>query len=342
MAIRELGTVKEDHLAEVLKRYRLVSPDSKAPVKEQLERLWREAIELARDPALPVHLGELFNPAMDAFTSLLLWGPNLGDAMANAQRHWGRQPTLGRISETKIEDRGPVVAWHYRITQPGGGCRQDSEFAICRALSFMRGITIAQLRPQRVLLQGEAPPYRAELERILQAPVEFRQPTNSLLFSRDVLALPVMSSPAQRSMIARLAEQALETPPPTGRLPEFLLDLIKTNLADGTFNMTAIAPRLGMSPRTLQRHLQKDQTSFQAVLDQARKELSVNILRHGRQPYARIATRLGYSNVANFHRAFRRWFGQTPNQLRLRLMEQSDLDPSAPRPWPLHTGDQDS
>jgi AraC-like DNA-binding protein len=241
-----------------------------------------------------------------------------------------------------MEDRGGQVAWIYNVTAPDGGFHCDAEFVLCRAISFARGITHPNLLAQRAMLQGTPPPYRAELERVLRAPLEFGQRANALVFSRDALSLPVMNSPAQRAMIARLAELALEAPVPSGRLPEFLLDLIKSHLADGRFNMNSVAPQLGMSARTLQRHLQKERTNFQAVLDQARKEVSVGILRHGRQPYARIAARLGYSNVANFHRAFRRWFGQTPNQLRLRLMEESEFDPALPRPWPMHTGDSES
>jgi AraC-like DNA-binding protein len=80
--------------------------------------------------------------------------------------------------------------------------------------------------------------------------------------------------------------------------------------------------------------LQRHETSFQELLDEARKRECLSIMDAEQSSNAEIAERLGYSNVANFHRAFRRWFGKTPNQVRRELAsgtaKAGSETPSAP------------
>ena len=78
----------------------------------------------------------------------------------------------------------------------------------------------------------------------------------------------------------------------------------------------AMAARLNMSVRTLVRKLAKQGSSYQMLLDEARKESAQWYLQHTDYPVERIAERLGYRDTSNFSRCFRRWFGVTPKQMR--------------------------
>jgi AraC-like DNA-binding protein len=74
-----------------------------------------------------------------------------------------------------------------------------------------------------------------------------------------------------------------------------------------------------MSVRNLQRSLQAEGTSYQQLLDQTRKELAVRHLQQPQSSIHDVAFLLGFSEPSAFHRAFKRWTGQTPREYRLSL-----------------------
>jgi len=87
--------------------------------------------------------------------------------------------------------------------------------------------------------------------------------------------------------------------------------------ADGQApGLEAMAQRLNLSPRSLNRHLASRGTGYQVLVDEVRLALAQDLLWHSDLPIASIAERLGYSDPANFGRAVRRWSGKTPGQLR--------------------------
>lgn len=76
-----------------------------------------------------------------------------------------------------------------------------------------------------------------------------------------------------------------------------------------------LARQLGMSERTLKRRLAEQNTSYTELLDAARRKRSLELL-GSNASVEEVSTRLGYSDAANFTRAFRRWTGQSPRALR--------------------------
>ena len=78
----------------------------------------------------------------------------------------------------------------------------------------------------------------------------------------------------------------------------------------------AAARRLHVSVRTLIRHLKLAGTSFQSLRDEALKDKALQLLRRPGLSIHDIASLLGYSDAANFGRAFKRWFGLSPGAYR--------------------------
>lgn len=87
-------------------------------------------------------------------------------------------------------------------------------------------------------------------------------------------------------------------------------------LASGQYKVGDVASRLSVSPRTLQRYLRDEGTSFQQVLDDLREELARNYLAKSEYSSGQIAFLLGYEDPNSFFRAFRAWTGQTPEVVR--------------------------
>lgn len=56
--------------------------------------------------------------------------------------------------------------------------------------------------------------------------------------------------------------------------------------------------------------------TFSALIDAERRRRALLLLRSRELSIQQIGERLGYSDVANFTRAFRRWTGKTPSAYR--------------------------
>lgn len=82
----------------------------------------------------------------------------------------------------------------------------------------------------------------------------------------------------------------------------------------GLHQAEAVAARFGITTRTLFRRLAAEGTSFQAIVDDWRREAARALLEQGGVPVAEIARRLGYRDGSNFSRCLRRWFGQPPQR----------------------------
>lgn len=80
--------------------------------------------------------------------------------------------------------------------------------------------------------------------------------------------------------------------------------------------ISAVAQRFNITPRTLERRLRLQGTTYQDLADRHRRDQANHLLVSTSLPIAAIARRLGYSDSANFGRACRRWFGTSPSKHR--------------------------
>jgi AraC-like DNA-binding protein len=87
-------------------------------------------------------------------------------------------------------------------------------------------------------------------------------------------------------------------------------------IADGEFLKEGVARRLKLSTRTLQRRLNEEGLGFAQLLTETRRDMACSHLRSGRYTVKEVAYMLGYSDPANFSRAFRSWYGQVPDAFR--------------------------
>ena len=78
----------------------------------------------------------------------------------------------------------------------------------------------------------------------------------------------------------------------------------------------AIATLLNVSDRSLRRQLREQGISFRGLLDELRMQIALKYLRTTTLANDDIALALGFSDAANFRRAFRRWTNKSPSEIR--------------------------
>ena len=85
---------------------------------------------------------------------------------------------------------------------------------------------------------------------------------------------------------------------------------------DAGLDLETCAGRMNVSRRTLIRRLKDAGTSFGNLLDEHRQTRALVLLKNREYTVAEVGYRLGYSEPANFTRAFKKWFGKPPGQYR--------------------------
>jgi AraC-like DNA-binding protein len=92
-------------------------------------------------------------------------------------------------------------------------------------------------------------------------------------------------------------------------------------LRDGP-TLETVARTLAVSARTLQRRLDEEGTTFNAVLEGVREARARRLLRDEERPLADVAEDLGFADLATFSRAFKRWTGRPPGMFRRGLVRR--------------------
>ena len=147
-------------------------------------------------------------------------------------------------------------------------------------------------------------------------PVEFGAARSALRIPAQLLAAPGRHGHSTYAEFfdARAEEQLAEA------APRSTCDLVRQHLRGelrgGVPRAPTTAAALGMSERTLTRRLAAEHTSYPRLLDEVRCELALGWLRRPEVGLAEISFLLGFSEPSAFHRAFRRWTGRTPGDVR--------------------------
>src|SRR5262249_55910921 len=193
--------------------------------------------------------------------------------------------------------------------------RHVLEYVVARtAISLRRGGAAA-----REAWFGHAPGGASrEYERVLRCPVRFRQLETGLVLRADDPERPLRTaSPeaaaARAGALARV--QPGDGPSPSARLAAAVEDTLARGVP---VDRETLARSLGMSGRTLARRLAGEQRTFRHVVDGARRTLAQRLVVDGTLDLGAVATRVGFSDLAAFGKAFRRWFGEAPSVYRAR------------------------
>ncbi|UCR87465.1 AraC family transcriptional regulator [Pseudomonas chlororaphis] len=87
--------------------------------------------------------------------------------------------------------------------------------------------------------------------------------------------------------------------------------------------LEAFAGEAGISPSTLRRRLEREGISYQEIKDEVRRAMAVELLRQSRASIGEIAERTGFQEPSAFHRAFKKWTGESPGRYRARYQPAS-------------------
>lgn len=181
------------------------------------------------------------------------------------------------------------------------------------------------------------------------AAVHFEHVVDAIAFDRAVAAVPL---PTAQPEVARylemtandwLARFVLDSKDVTSRVRASIHEALVEG--EGQWEIQDVARRLGMSARTLQRALAGEGVTYRHVLDEARWAIAGPLVASKAMPLERVAEQLGYADGKAFRRAFRRWAGVAPVELRRsgrsERSERSEQSKRSERVGPAERADPD-
>jgi AraC-like DNA-binding protein len=315
---------------------RLADPRARIPFALAAEA-WERAAAETRDEAFGLHFAERVPlGAFDVVDYVTRSAPTLGEVIRRRLRY---QRLLHDCVVVELQLTADAARLVHRVEgYPRGAPRQAVEAALAGYVVRGRRLTGVELAPRLVTFRHAPSPALAEHRRVFRCRIRFGATENALVLDRALLDLPNRAADAGLlAVLDRYAETILVGLPPRESFLGRVRRLVADELAGCAPSLPAVARRLHMSARTLQRRLGHAGTSFQSLAAAVRLEHAVGLLADPSVSLADIAFRLGFSGSSAFHRAFRKWTGTTPLRQRVDLAARPSGNPSVARLAPPST-----
>jgi len=175
------------------------------------------------------------------------------------------------------------------------------------------------LQPSAVRLGYPRREDAAPFTGLFNAPVYAGAEQYGFEFDAALLRRPLLRRPAELAEFLESFPYRVIGPVPSAPpLANQVLACMEAALAQGqpVPEPAALADLLGASAATLRRRLRAEGVSYSVLREQCIREAAERYLRHTRWDVETIANRLGFSDGGAFRRAFRRWTGAAPSDLR--------------------------
>jgi AraC-like DNA-binding protein len=278
----------------------------------EFDAILDRAIRLTGDEGLGLSVG--MNAPESTFqiiAHLVLAAPTLADAFDMLERY---SPLLMEGLSISLTRSGSLAQFRYHF-HAGSSARSARYGAECMAATILRFAThfVPNLALTSLAFEHIEPSYGQRYRSLFGCPVRFGQRDNCAEF--DAAALTVRQPHADLAMaqvLRNAAEQLLSTAGPRASLGDRLRAVLRRERDLCAVDTDRLAREIGVSQRALRRRLSAEGLSVSQLLEEARCTIACEELRRPGGSIKDVADRLGYSEPSAFHRAFKRWTGQTP------------------------------
>ncbi|WP_038343723.1 helix-turn-helix domain-containing protein [Acinetobacter sp. A47] len=181
-----------------------------------------------------------------------------------------------------------------------------------------------QLQRYQIYLSIPEPAYQERYLSLVKASFQFNYHWLSgirVVIDQQQLALPLPLADAHSlKVVEQRCQEQIQKIYHQGEIVEWISMMLRQ--ANQVPTLTECAKVLNLSTKTLQRYLQQHGVEFQGLKQQISTERAIDLLEHSTLTITAIAYELGYSNPANFTRAFNKMMGCSPQAYRLKHQNQ--------------------
>lgn len=302
------------------------SPEIKVPLEAKILVI-KKLIDLSQDKNLGLHLGENVSPSMLGQVGLLQECSK--DLLTAFRKTFPFSKTFTTIYDRRIEETNGTVWLYYEPIKAWLDSSPETavhgvNIPFAGTMNFIRLLSGRNVFPVRVLYRSERVPDISEHERIFGCTPSFNQKANAMVFNISDLEIPIFGfNPHLSSILEKLLQSRLHELTIGAHFTNKVREAISIDYQFDFPRLENIALALNITPRTLQRKLQDENTTYRELRDTIRYELASTLLKYKQLTISEIAYKLGYSELKSFRKAFKQWSGVTPTHYRSTIASQS-------------------
>lgn len=312
MILKDLGIVPANALRRAGLSDDLLQHRSVRLLPDEYHRLWTGMEAEAGDGLLPLRVceairGEAFSPPIFA----ALCSPNLVTAIRRIAQY---KRLIAPMHIEVLEEHDAmtlVLSWICADQPPDSLILLELIFFVSLARMGTRE-TVIPIAVTATALPSPIAPYEAFLGISLKQGAHYQ-----LVFSAADATRPFLTSNSQMwaTFEPHLRQQLAELDGDVTTSQRVRAALLE-GIPSGRISVEAIAGKLAMSKRTLQRRIESEGASYQQLLAETREALAHHYLMKTALPLTEISFLLGFDEPNSFYRAFRTWTGKTPDSVR--------------------------
>ena len=316
-AIDSYGCDSEELFARAgLDHSRLRDPLARFPAAAVL-KLWPIAVESTKDPGFGLTVASFWHPTtLHALGYSWLASNNLEEAFDCTVRYTRLVNTAaqGAIKIEASADSYGLIINSVKFNPNPIDASIDAVLAML--LIMCRAAYGSKFKLQRATFQHAAPSSLERFDDLFQAPVLFSQAENALWIDPEIVREPLATANPELVRINdRIATDYLAHLDHDDLGMRVRSKLIE-HLPGGHISEADIASSIHVSQRSLQRKLKEQGMSFSQLVESTRRELGLQYVRDPQYSFNEVAFLLGFTEPANFSRAFKRWYDKSPSQFR--------------------------
>ncbi|MEM1112996.1 MAG: AraC family transcriptional regulator ligand-binding domain-containing protein [Pseudomonadota bacterium] len=293
-------------------------PDQKIPMAAMIA-LFHEGEKAAADELFGLRVGLEMKPgAYGLWTRYSGQGKTAANALARLCQTIGAHQSGGAMN---VCQRGEFSEWNYYIHgRDKHGIRSHAEHVVPVMVGFLRPFLGDNWIPDSVGLPFDDDGLSTRRADLLPTKWFYSRDAITLMFPSKLLRSTRRDQPDPEPRIYTRVELYAERSLKEALSPENAVrSIIQLRLMDGSVDIDGAARLSGQSLRTFQRTLDRTGTSYSELLTQVRKQRAIALLHESELSIMEIGLQLGFSDAANFTRAFRAWTGINPSRARANL-----------------------
>ena len=270
---------------------------------------WTNAVEMTGDQLLGLHLGEHENASRN-LGMLAMFARSCRTVGEGLRTICVYNETVSTVLKYGLELEGeyavfsmqPISLWELHNEDSARQATEISLAGFCKSLLSLATTKVVPVRVEIKYSERE----KHEYERVLGAPVFFGMKRNAIILRRSDLDLNLVTYDESLRAVFESLVTAKRT---MMREKEGLVQRIRQLLVEQFHgqipSIEDISSQLNMTPRTLQRKLADQGTSFRTVSLQFRKDLAEQLTRGGSAKKQHVANILGYADADTLRRAIK-------------------------------------
>ncbi|MBY6188374.1 AraC family transcriptional regulator [Marinobacter hydrocarbonoclasticus] len=281
---------------------------------EKMTALWNAAVAASGNPAFGLGVAAHVHPMhFRALGMLTVTCQNIEQSLQKIIHYHALISDAVTLSLTEQPDRlGFTIDAREGVTISDAAI--DAFFAVIQ--KFCMEMVQAPNLLEEVWLQRPTPTSATPWLTHFALPTRFAQARNCLWLNRHALQLDSVHGDAHMAELNELAVVEYLQQMQAESLSQRCRAAIRFSAEEGAPTLESVAHSLQLSPRTLARKLKQEGVTFNQLLQEKRRALSIQYLSHSSEPITNIALNLGFRDTSNFNRAFQRWFNTTPSRYR--------------------------